>query len=493
MHDFDVPGYVLDRLLGFGATGEVWLAYPAGGGEPIALKRLRTRADTAATEEARRRLQREALVLTEIDDPHIVRLHRVVPASTGEDVLVLDLAPGGSLARLLSVRGRMTTGEVVTIAVPLAQSLAGTHRRGIMHGDISPANVLFAADGRPMLADLGVSRLMGEPGGVAEGTTGFTDPAVLADEPLRPASDVYSLAAVCWAALAGAAPNPSVCTMSTAARAEALCASAPGTPQKLADVVARGLSPDPAARPDAAEFSHLVWASSAAQPIRLLTAEAANVGVHDSGAALTHRMRPPRPTPSVEPARRRRRFWHRPVIGRRMAARSLALVAVPLLLASAVWAGTHWADSTDARDSNVRAPVPAERANDVADWSAVLATLDERWSTAFTTKDLDGLRSVDAPGSPALAGDSALLQRYVDAGIRATGLRLERLSVTATTVSPQRVVLDVVDRIAPYDLVDDSGVVIRTDPGRPEATWRITLVPADAATDEWRILSVARS
>jgi eukaryotic-like serine/threonine-protein kinase len=485
--DFDVPGYVLDRLLGFGSTGEVWAAHPVTGGDPVAVKRLR--ADAVPTVEARHRLRREALVLAEIEDPHIVRLHRVLRGSTGDDVLVLDLAAGGSLARLLSVRGRLTTGEVVTIGVPLAQSLAGAHRRGILHADISPANVLFAADGRPMLADLGVARLIGEPVSAAEGTDGFTDPVLLTGAPLQPASDVYGLAAICWAALTGAAPDPRVSTMSTAARAEALCASAPGTPEKLADAVARGLAGDPAARPDAAEFSHLVWASAAAVPVRLPAGAPTVAEVRNDGDALTHRMRPARPAAAVTPERRsRRRAWRRPAFDRRTAGRTLALFTVPVLLASAVLAGTRWADSAPSQDA-----APAEPAAIVADWSAVLARLDERWSTAFATRDLNMLRSVDAPASPALAGDSALLQRYVDAGVSARRLRVERLSVSAVSVAHDRAVLEVVDRIQPYDIVDAGGAVLRTEPGRGDTTWRITLVRTDSADTTWRISSVARA
>jgi eukaryotic-like serine/threonine-protein kinase len=492
VQDFEVPGYVLDRLLGFGGTGEVWAAHPAAGGDAVAVKRLRTGEGGAASEEAQQRLRREALVLAEFDDPHVVRLHRVVRASTGDDVLVLDLAEGGSLARVLALRGRLTVGEVVTIAVPLAQSLSTAHRRGILHGDVSTANVLFAADGRPLLADLGVARLIGEPVGTEnpQGTTGFTDPVVLAGEPVRATSDVYGLAAVCWAALAGSAPDARVTTMSTGARAEALRANAPGTPQKLADVIGRGLAADPSARPTAAEFSQLVWACAAAQPVRLPTSAPMRIEQADPGDAVTHRVRPaPSATPPATsaPDRRRRRRWRRPALDARTVLRGGALLAVPVLLAVAVWAGTQWADSTSAPD-----PAPAEHTAAATDWAAVLGRLDQQWSTAFSTGDVDTLHAVDASGSAALAGDRGLLQRYVDAGVSARGLRIERLSVSAVSVLDDRAVLDVIDRIGPYDIVDAGGAVLRTEPGRGNTAWRITLVHNDPADAAWRIASVAR-
>ncbi|MGH8894459.1 MAG: protein kinase domain-containing protein, partial [Actinomycetes bacterium] len=133
----DVPGFEVVELLGYGSEGEVWLAREHASGAPVALKRVRGGSDLAA----RDRLRREAAVLAGVDHPHIVRLRSVVGA--GDDlVLVLDLATGGSLARLLASR-RLSPGEVVTIAVPLAQALADVHSRGLVHGDVTPANVLF--------------------------------------------------------------------------------------------------------------------------------------------------------------------------------------------------------------------------------------------------------------------------------------------------------------------------------------------------------------
>ncbi len=194
------------------------------------------------------------------------------------------------------------------------------------------------------------------------------------------------------------------------------------------------------------------------------------------------------PTATSAPARRRRRRWRPPAIDARTVLRGSALLVVPVLLAMAVWAGTRWADSTGAAD-----PAPAEHAAAETDWAAVLSKLDDQWSTAFSTGDVDALRAVDASDSAALAGDRALLQRYVEAGASARGLRVERLSVSAVSVVDDRVVLRVIDRIEPYDIVDGGGAVLRTEPGRGDTAWRITLVRTDPADATWRIASVARA
>ncbi|MFC7571802.1 serine/threonine-protein kinase [Klenkia terrae] len=195
-----VPGYVLEELLGRGGTGEVWRARPRGSGPPVAVKVLR-QGDPE-------RQVREAGLLAELDHPHLVRLHQVVRRRTpaGEQVaLVLDLLAGGSLAALLAARGRLRPGEVVTAVAPVAAALAHLHDRGVVHGDLSPGNVVFTAEGRPVLTDLGVARVLGEPGS-GEVTPPYVDPVVARGGAAGPASDVFGVAAAAFHALTGIPP-----------------------------------------------------------------------------------------------------------------------------------------------------------------------------------------------------------------------------------------------------------------------------------------------
>ena len=197
-----LPGYEVQALIGYGATGEVWRARELATGDDVALKRLGTGADPAAIES----LRREASVLRTLDTPYVVRL-RAVLGEGADTVLVLDLATGGSLAALLARRGSLDPGEVVTIAAPLAQALAAAHASGLVHGDITPSNVLFTAEGMPLLADLGLARLAGAPLGTVDGTAEYVDPAVAAGGEPDEASDVWALAAVCHHLLSGTPPH----------------------------------------------------------------------------------------------------------------------------------------------------------------------------------------------------------------------------------------------------------------------------------------------
>ena len=101
-------GYAIERLLGRGASSEVWRAKVSGSGDAVALKRL-----FLSDAEQARRAHAEAALLTVLDHPNLVRVHALVPADDSA-VLVLDLADGGSLAELLATRGRLTPGEVIT-------------------------------------------------------------------------------------------------------------------------------------------------------------------------------------------------------------------------------------------------------------------------------------------------------------------------------------------------------------------------------------------
>jgi len=167
------------------------------------------------------------------------------------------------------------------------------------------------------------------------------------------------------------------------------------------------------------------------------------------------------------------------------------VVLAAAALALAALAGVRWADAT-ALPAPRAVPGPAEaeaelRRNGGEDWAAVLRDLDERRARVFARADADGLIAVYLRGSSALREDEADVARLAAAGLRARGLRMVIGSVRVRETAPSRVVLEVSDRMPPYDIVDRSGRVVRTVPGRGNRPWRVTLVPARDAVGEWRI------
>jgi len=260
---FALRGYVVERPLGRGASGEVWRARAAASGAPVALKRILT-----ADDGERERAGAEAALLRTLDHPNLIRLHAVVPTADAV-VLVLDLADGGSLAGLLEARGRLAPGEVITAIAPVAAALAYLHEAGVVHGDVSPGNVLFTAAGMPLLADVGVARLIGADDAV-RATPAYVDPTVAAGHLPGPPSDVFMLAGVALHALTGEPPWPGdpEAALAAAARSVAMDAdgravaadararlAAAGVGAAMAEVLTRALDHDPARRGAAADLA----------------------------------------------------------------------------------------------------------------------------------------------------------------------------------------------------------------------------------------------
>jgi hypothetical protein len=255
MTGWRVPGYVVEELLGFGASGQVWRGRVSSTGAAVALKRV-TIGDVAQVRAA----QREAALLTTLDHPHLVRLHELVPAGDAV-VLVLDLADGGTLAELVAARASITPGEAITALAPIGAALAYVHNAGVVHGDVTPANVLFTDAGMPLLADLGVARLHGDDP-PAHSTPAFIDPAVAVGHVPGPQSDVFMLGAVLLHALTGRplwSGESSDDVLASAAAADedeiAAAIAAPDIPEPMRAVLSRALSVAPSARGTAAEFA----------------------------------------------------------------------------------------------------------------------------------------------------------------------------------------------------------------------------------------------
>lgn len=302
------PGYEVGRELGRGGSAAVWLVSEKSTRRSFALKCMETGPDGFFTEES---MRREIRILSALDHPHLVKAYDVVRlggVGEGSLGLVMDFAAGGSLAELVSTRGKLTIGETVTILTPMAQALAYLHSQGFTHSDVSPGNVLFSGQGKPLLADLGVSKMVCDAVAVSgHGTLGFSDPAP--DDPLRaglqPERDVYSLAAVGWYCLTGKPPPET-------ARRPPLTLLVHDAPPELAAALEAALHDERRQRPTAREFATAVYRSAEASPVDL------SASVHPTiiPELLTRRNVPSRNRPLVRfsgfaPWKRRYGQWRR--------------------------------------------------------------------------------------------------------------------------------------------------------------------------------------
>jgi len=332
-----VPGFVTTGEPALNATGSQWVAVRSLDGLRFALKVLAV-TDAAQAQEVATRQMAE---FDRIGNEHLVRRHGAVATSEGTLALVLDEVTGGSLAQLIGARGQLTPGETVTTLAPLFRALADLHAERVVHGDLAPGNVLFSADGRPMIGDLGVARLVGGQAGRGDGTSGFEAPELIGGASATAACDVYAMGALGWFCLTGAPPAP-------AARRPALTTLRPQTPPGLVEALTACLATDPGARPSAGAAAVDVFDAAPAESVALAP-------VSDPAAEITRRIRAAALS-AGDPASRStgRRYRSPRVVG-----------VVALLVAVTCAAGATWflqrppVDSRPLRSASLPVPVPA--------------------------------------------------------------------------------------------------------------------------------------
>ena len=202
-------GYEKIARLGRGGMGVVDLARD-GTGNRVAMKRITLHGSASEILQARQRLLREASVLRRLHHPNVVRLLDVVEEDD-EIVLVMPYLPGGNLSERVAQHGPAPAEEVDRLGQRLLGALAEAHAAGVIHRDVKPANVLFDERGEPCLADFGLAHTWDQTRGLTVtgmvvGTPGFMSPEQTRDEPLTPASDIFSLGATLLFAATGHGP-----------------------------------------------------------------------------------------------------------------------------------------------------------------------------------------------------------------------------------------------------------------------------------------------
>lgn len=244
-------------VLGSGGMATVELAEDTVLGRKVALKRVKAEGDVRGLA----RLRREALAGASISHPNLIAIYDVVTTDQGDVVIVMEYVPGETLADRLARDDRLAIPEALRILAGVAAGLDAIHRRGIVHRDVKPANVLLGPGGEVKLADLGIAL-------VPERTQLTTDGAVMgsfrymAAEQLEgaaasPAIDIYALAAVAYEVLSGRRARSEVNPLALAHAIDRrpppdLRTAWPQAPAAAAELLIRGMSRDPANRPRAA-------------------------------------------------------------------------------------------------------------------------------------------------------------------------------------------------------------------------------------------------
>ena len=381
-----VPGFTITSVLSSDAKGSTWAAMRTVDDQPLVLKLIPVRDVT----KARAKAVQLMAVLDGIENEHLVAQHGAIALADGQLALVLDRVTGGSLAQLLDQRGNLSPGETVTTLAPLFGALAALHAAGVEHGDLAPRSILFSADGRPLINDVGVARLMGHAGGQVSRDNSLMAPEVAGGAAPSAASDVYSMAAIGWLCLTGAPPDP-------ASTIRCSATVSPALPARLTDVLTSCLSANPTGRPSARAAAIEVFDAVQAESVTLTS-------VADPATEITRRIRATAAAVSV-PAPS--------AAGKRLRG-SLVIGAIALLVMVAVGGSTMWFVSRmpePARPAGARSSAPVRPAPVTSSTTSGLATADLVPATTTPGSVTDVVTASDSPRVAA----AGLLQALVDA------------------------------------------------------------------------------
>jgi serine/threonine protein kinase len=317
--------YTLERSLGNGGMGEVFVATDRTLGRRVALKQL---APALAEDEAARgRFFREARALARVSDSNVVGVFDVGD-DEGRPFLVMELIQGTTVSRELEKLGRLPIDRALAIGAGVAGGLAAAHAKGVIHRDVKPSNIFLTGDDEAKVGDFGIARV--ERGEMTVTITGetFGSPAYIAPEQamsgrVGPAADLYALGCVLYHMIAGRLPFEGDAVAQSYQHVHEAPAPLdqlePNVPPGVAALVGELFQKDPEARP-----------RSAADVQRALQSQRGSAGATvpvDATALLPV---------ATQPLPEQKRGWPWPIVG--IAGAAILLIAV-MAFAFARWGG----------------------------------------------------------------------------------------------------------------------------------------------------------
>lgn len=200
--------YKVIREIGKGAMGVVYLAHDPNLDLQVALKVLRQ--DRVVGESFARRFLAEARALGRLNHPNIVRVFNV-DEDDGKIYIAMEFVEGKPFDETMRQK-RFTPGEVAAFGIEVASALEDAHRKGIVHRDIKPGNILVGCDGNLKITDFGIARIEDTASheqtqaGEILGTPAYMSPEQVLSHPVDGRSDLFSLGILLYELGAGARP-----------------------------------------------------------------------------------------------------------------------------------------------------------------------------------------------------------------------------------------------------------------------------------------------
>src|SRR5438874_2175122 len=253
-----VGRYQLFETLGVGATSRVVRGFDPMIGRAVAVKLF---SAELARGEARDRFLREARVVGQLTHPNIITLHDMgIEESTQTPYLVMEFIEGTPLDRLLE-KGTVPLAKACAWTAHAAEALEAAHNRGVIHGDVKPANILITSDAKVKLTDFGMARVARRDTGDSPllGTPAYWCPEQIMGRPQDARSDIFSLGVVLYEMVTGTKPFEAdtlqgVCNRVLSSTVTAPSHLQPSLPTSFDGVIASCLAKDPESRISSAEL-----------------------------------------------------------------------------------------------------------------------------------------------------------------------------------------------------------------------------------------------
>jgi serine/threonine protein kinase len=244
-----VGRYQLFENLGVGTTSRVVRGFDPMIGRAVAVKLFPAEL---AYGEGRDRFLREARVVGQLSHPNIIALHDMgIEESTQSPYLVMEFIEGTPLDRVLE-KGTVPVARACAWIAQAAEALYAAHTRGVIHGDVKPANILITADGRVKLMDFGMARVAKRESGDSPllGTPAYWCPEQIMGRPQDARSDIFSLGVVLYQMVTGTNPFKAeslqgVCNRVLSSSVTPATHLQPSLPARFDEIIASCLAKNP--------------------------------------------------------------------------------------------------------------------------------------------------------------------------------------------------------------------------------------------------------